>query len=44
MTVNRLADRLRADPEVVATACQLKGPDADLADVLAEIITGKNPK
>jgi len=38
MTVNRLADRLRADAEVVATARELKGADADLADVLKEII------
>jgi hypothetical protein len=38
MTVNVLADRLRADAEVVAVARQLKGPDADLADVLKEII------
>jgi hypothetical protein len=38
MTVNRLADRLRADAEVVAVARQLKGPDADLADVLKEVV------
>jgi hypothetical protein len=38
MTVNRLADRLRTDAEVIATARQLKGPDADLAEVLREII------
>lgn len=38
MTVNVLADRLRADAEVVAVARQLKGPDADLADVLKGII------
>ena len=42
MTVNRLADRLRTDPEVVATARQLKGPDADLADVLKEIIADEH--
>ena len=42
MTVNRLADLLRTDPEVVATARQLKGPDADLADVLAEIIADEH--
>ena len=42
MTVNRLADRLRADAEVVATARQLKGPDADLADVLKEIIADEH--
>ena len=42
MTVNRLADRLRTAPEVVATARQLMGPDADLADVLAEIIAGEH--
>ena len=42
MTVNRLADRLRTDPEVVAVARQLKGPDADLADVLKEIIADEH--
>ena len=42
MTVNRLADRLRTDAEVVATARQLKGPDADLADVLKEIIADEH--
>jgi hypothetical protein len=38
MTVNRLADRLRADADVVSVGRLLKGPDADLADVLREII------
>jgi hypothetical protein len=38
MTVNRLADQLDKDTEVVAVARQLKGPDAKLADVLREII------
>ena len=38
MTVNRLADRLRADAEVVSVARQLAGPDADLFDVLNESI------
>ena len=42
MTVNRLADRLRTDAEVVAVARQLKGPDADLADVLKEIIADEH--
>ncbi len=42
MTVNRLADRLRTDPDVIATARQLKGPDADLADVLKEIIADEH--
>jgi hypothetical protein len=42
MTVNRLADRLRTDAEVIATARQLKGPDADLADVLKEIIADEH--
>jgi hypothetical protein len=42
MTVNRLADRLRTDPEVVGTARQLMGPDADLADVLTEIIADEH--
>jgi hypothetical protein len=38
MTVNRLADRLRTDQEVAAKARELKGQDADLADILKEII------
>ena len=42
MTVNRLADRLRTDPEVVAKAREFKGPDTDLADVLKEIITDEH--
>jgi hypothetical protein len=42
MTVNRLADRLRTDAELIATARQLKGPDADLADVLKEIIVDEH--
>ena len=42
MTVNRLADRLRAHAEVVAVARQLKGPDADLADVLKEVIADEH--
>jgi Domain of unknown function (DUF7008) len=42
MTVNRLADRLRADADVVSVARLLKGPDADLADVLREIIDGEH--
>ncbi|MBO0801655.1 MAG: BREX-2 system adenine-specific DNA-methyltransferase PglX [Nocardiopsaceae bacterium] len=42
MTVNRLADRLRADADVVSVARLLKGQDADLADVLREIIDGEH--
>ena len=42
MTVNRLADRLRADAEVVSMARQLAGPDADLFDVLNEIIADEH--
>ena len=42
MTVNRLADLLRADAEVVAVARQLRGPDADLADVLREIVADEH--
>jgi hypothetical protein len=42
MTVNRLADRLRADADVVSVARLLKGPDADLADVLREIIADEH--
>ena len=37
MTVNRLADRLRGDPDMVSVARLLAGPDADLADVLTTI-------
>ncbi len=37
MTVNRLADQLRADADVVSVARLLAGPDTDLADVLADI-------
>jgi N-6 DNA Methylase len=42
MTVNRLADRLRADAEVIAVARQLNGPDADLADVLKDVIADEH--
>jgi hypothetical protein len=42
MTVNRLADRLRSDADVVAVARLLKGPDADLAEVLKEIIADEH--
>ena len=42
MTVNRLADRLRVDAEVVAVARRLKGPDADLADVLKDVIADEH--
>lgn len=37
MTVNRLADRLRGDADFVSVARLYAGPDADLADVIAEI-------
>jgi len=37
MTVNRLADKLRPDADVVSVARLLAGPDVDLAAVLAEI-------
>jgi hypothetical protein len=42
MTVNRLADRLRANADVVTVARLLAGPDADLADVLATIIADEH--
>jgi hypothetical protein len=42
MTVNRLADRLRADADVVSVARFLKGEDADLADVLRDIIDAEH--
>jgi hypothetical protein len=38
MTVNRLADRLREDADFVSVARLYAGPDADLAEVIAEII------
>jgi hypothetical protein len=38
MTVNRLADRLRTDADVASVARLLAGPDADLADVLTDVI------
>lgn len=42
MTVNRLADRLRADNDVVSVARLLAGPDADLSDVLVSIIANEH--
>ena len=42
MTVNRLADRLRTDADVVSVARLLRGPDVDLGDVLKEIISEEN--
>ncbi|HEX3959487.1 MAG TPA: BREX-2 system adenine-specific DNA-methyltransferase PglX [Trebonia sp.] len=42
MTVNGLADRLRADRDVVSVTRLLAGPDTDLADVLAEIIADEH--
>ena len=38
MTVNRLADRLRGDADFVSVARLYAGQDAELADVVAEII------
>lgn len=38
VSANRLADKLRTDEDVVSVARLLKGPDADLAEVLVEII------
>ena len=42
MTINRLADRLRADADVVSVARLLDGSDADLADVLTRIIADQH--
>ncbi len=42
VTVNRLADRMRADADVVSVARLLDGPDADLADVLTRIIADQH--
>jgi hypothetical protein len=38
VTVNRLADRLRADPRMTQVARLRNGPEADLADVLRDIL------
>jgi hypothetical protein len=37
MTVRRLADRLRGDAEFVSVARLYAGPDADMADVVADV-------
>ena len=42
VTVNRLADRLRADANVISVARLLDGPDADLMDVLSRIIADQH--
>jgi hypothetical protein len=42
VTVNRLADRLRADADVVSVARLLDGPDADLVDVVTRIIADQH--
>ena len=42
MTVNRLADRLRPDADVVSVARLYAGQDADLFDVLNEIIADEH--
>ena len=42
VTINRLADRLRADADVVSVARLLDGPDADLVDVLTRIIADQH--
>ena len=42
MTVNRLADRLRSHADAVSVARLLKGLDADLADVLREIVADEH--
>lgn len=42
LTVNRLADLLRADPDVVSVAALYAGVDTDPATVLAEIIADEH--
>jgi hypothetical protein len=42
MTVTQLADRLRADADFVSVTRLLAGLDADLADVLTEIIADEH--
>jgi len=42
LTVNRLADLLRADPDVVSVAHLYAGKDTDLAQVLAEIVADEH--
>jgi len=42
MTVNRLADRLRGDAGFASVARLFSGPDADLTDVLKEIVADEH--
>jgi hypothetical protein len=42
MTVNRLADKLRADPDFVSVAHLLAGPDADFTEVLTDITANEH--
>ena len=42
VTISRLADRLRADADFVSVARLFGGPDADLADVLTQIIADEH--
>jgi hypothetical protein len=42
VTVNRLADWMRADADMVAVSRLLSGPDADLVDVLTRIIADQH--
>ena len=42
MTVNQLSDRLHADADFAAVTRLLAGPDAELADVLTEIIADEH--
>jgi hypothetical protein len=42
MTVNRLADRLRGDADFLSVARLYAGPDAELADVIADITAAEH--
>jgi hypothetical protein len=42
VTVNRLADRLRTDSDIVSVTRLLAGPDADLADILAAVVADEH--
>ena len=42
MTLNRLADKMRGQKDVVTVSRLLNGPDADLSDVLTEIIADQH--
>jgi hypothetical protein len=42
LTISSLADRLRMDPEAVAVAGQLAGDDADMFEVIGDLVDGEH--